>query len=66
MVGGATSRGGTAANTGAGRFITGLGDPNAKVAGNVGDVFQRIDGGAGSSFYVKESGNGSNAGWMAK
>lgn len=66
VVGGATNRGGTTVNTGAGRFITGLGDPNAKVSGNVGDVFQRVDGGAGSSFYVKESGNGSNSGWMAK
>jgi hypothetical protein len=66
VVGGATSRGGATAGSGAGRFITGLGDPNAKLAGNVGDIFQRLDSGAGSSFYVKESGDGGDAGWVAK
>jgi Right handed beta helix region len=62
VVGGATSRGGATAGSGAGRFVAGLGDPNAKVAGNVGDIFQRLDGGPGASLYVKESGNGGNAG----
>ncbi len=66
VVGGATSTGGVTANSGAGRFITGLGDPNTKVTGNVGDIFQRIDGGTGSTLYIKESGNGTNTGWIAK
>ena len=66
VVGGATSRGGAAASSGAGRFIAGLGDPNAKVAGNVGDIFQRLDGGPGASFYVEESGDGGSVGWVAK
>jgi hypothetical protein len=66
VVGGATSRGGATAGSGAGRFVAGLGDPNAKVAGNVGDIFQRLDGGPGASLYVKESGNGGNAGWVPK
>ena len=66
VVGGATSRGGTTANSGAGRFIAGLGNPNNKVTGNIGDIFQRIDGGAASTLYVKESGNGTITGWTAK
>jgi hypothetical protein len=66
VVGGATSRGGAAASSGAGRFLAGLGDPNTRVIGNVGDLFQRIDGGTGSTLYVKESGNGTDTGWVAK
>ena len=34
--------------------------------GNVGDLFLRTDGGAGSTLWVKESGNGANTGWAAK
>jgi hypothetical protein len=66
VVGGATSRGNTSAGTGAGRLIAGFGDPNNKVPGNVGDFFQRLDGAAGKTFYVKESGNNTVSGWIAK
>jgi hypothetical protein len=66
VVGGATSRGGTTTSSGTGRFIAGLGDPNGKLTGNVGDIFQRIDGAVNSTLYVKESGNGTNTGWTAK
>jgi Pectate lyase superfamily protein len=66
VVGGATSRGGTTASSGAGRFIAGLGDPDTKVAGNVGDIFQRLDGTPGKTLYVKETGNSTNTGWKAK
>jgi hypothetical protein len=66
VVGGATSRGGTTATSGAGCFIAGCGDPNNKVIGNVGDMFQRIDGTPGATFYVKESGNNTVSGWIAK
>ncbi len=66
VVGGATNRGGATANSGTGRFITGLGDPNSKVTGNVGDIFQRLDGGAASTLYVKESGDDTNTGWTPK
>ena len=38
----------------------------AKVAGNVGDIFQRLDGGAASTLYVKEAGHGASNGWRAK
>lgn len=66
IVGGATSTGGTTASSGAGRLIAGLGDPNNKVIGNVGDIFQRLDGTVGATLYVKETGNSTNAGWTAK
>jgi hypothetical protein len=66
VVGGATSRGGTTAHSGAGRFIAGLGDPNNKVIGNAGDIFQRLDGTPGATLYVKETGSGTNTGWTAK
>jgi hypothetical protein len=66
VVGGAASGGGSGAGSGAGRWLAGLGDPNGKVGGNVGDVFQRLDGGAGSTLYVKEAGDGTDAGWVSK
>jgi hypothetical protein len=66
VVGGATSRGGTTASSGGGRFLAGLGDPNNKVTGNVGDIFQRLDGTPGAILYVKETGDGTDTGWIAK
>jgi hypothetical protein len=66
VVGGATSRGGTTASSGVGRFIAGLGDPNNKVTGNIGDIFQRLDGTPGATLYAKETGNGTDTGWTAK
>lgn len=66
VVGGVTSRGGTTEKSGAGRFIAGIGDPKDKVIGNVGDIFQRLDGKAGETLYVKETGNGSATGWAKK
>jgi Pectate lyase superfamily protein len=66
VVGGVTSRGGTTASSGAGRFIAGLGDPNNKVIGNLGDIFQRLDGTPAATLYVKETGSSTNTGWTAK
>jgi hypothetical protein len=43
----------------------GSGTPEASVTANVGSTYRRTDGGAGASFYVKESGTG-NTGWVAK
>jgi hypothetical protein len=60
--GGATSSGGGAANSGAGRFLIGLGDPNTKVTGNIGDLFQRLYGGPATTLRVKESSPGTNTG----
>ncbi len=43
----------------------GTGTPESAITGNVGDLFRRTDGGAGTTLYVKESGTG-NTGWVAK
>jgi hypothetical protein len=45
---------------------TGTGAPNSAVTGNVGDIYLRTDGGATTTLYVKESGAGTNTGWVAK
>lgn len=46
--------------------LEGTGDPEAAVFGSIGDTYRRRDGGAGTSTYVKESGNGTTTGWVAK
>ncbi len=43
----------------------GSGSPEGVVTAPIGAVYHRTDGGAGTSFYVKESGTG-NTGWVAK
>lgn len=43
----------------------GAGTPEGAVTAPVGSIFMRSDGGATTSFYVKESGAG-NTGWVAK
>lgn len=45
--------------------LFGPGSPEGVVSAAVGSTFRRTDGGAGSSFYVKESGTG-KTGWVAK
>lgn len=42
----------------------GSGTPEGNVTAGVGAVYQRTDGGSGTSLYVKESGSG-NTGWVA-
>lgn len=44
---------------------SGTGSPAGVIAAPVGSVYQRLDGGAGSTLYVKESGTGTS-GWVAK
>jgi polygalacturonase len=66
LVGGASSRGGTAAHSGAGRLLAGLGDPNNSVLGDVGDMFQRLDGAPGTTLYIKEAGSNTNTDWTPK
>lgn len=66
VVGGAVSRGGAAPATGGGRVLAGLGVPIDRVEGNVGDVFQRLDGDPGPKLFVKESGDATTDGWTAK
>lgn len=47
------------------RDLVGTGSPEGVVAANIGSVFRRTDGGAGTTLYIKESGVG-NTGWVAK
>ena len=44
---------------------SGSGTPEGAVTATIGSTFSRTNGGAGTSFYVKESGTG-NTGWIAK
>jgi hypothetical protein len=45
--------------------LAGYGTPEGAVTATPGSTFQRLNGGAGTGFYVKESGTG-NTGWVAK
>ncbi|NHE81857.1 hypothetical protein G9400_19795 [Klebsiella michiganensis] len=45
--------------------LFGNGSPEGSVTAGVGSTYRRLDGGASSSFYVKETGTG-NTGWIAK
>lgn len=47
------------------KVLTGSGSPETVVTAPVGSIYLRTDGGASTSFYVKESGSG-NTGWIAK
>lgn len=44
---------------------TGTGSPETVVVALVGSLYLRLDGGANTTLYVKESGT-SNTGWIAK
>lgn len=45
---------------------SGNGDPETVITGSVGDLWLRLDGGANTTLYVKESGAATNTGWVAK
>jgi len=45
--------------------LSGYGSPLNLVAAKVGTTYRRLDGGANTSFYVKESGE-DGSGWTAK
>lgn len=47
-------------------IFAGTGTPEGVVTAGVGAIYQRTDGGAGTCLYVKESGAGTNTGWVAK
>ena len=51
---------------GGARVLAGNGVPNAAVVGSPGDLYVDKDGGAGVTLYVKESGVGTDTGWVAK
>lgn len=46
-------------------WTSGAGSPEGTVTANVGSLYTRTNGGAGTTLYVKESGAG-NTGWVAK
>lgn len=48
------------------RFKTGEGSPEGVVTANPGCIYQRTDGGASTTLYVKTSGVGTSTGWTAK
>lgn len=54
-----------AGNNGDRKMLRGAGTPESNIAAPIGSTYMRTDGGAGTSFYVKESGTGTT-GWVAK
>ena len=46
------------------QILQGTGSPEGAVSAVVGSIYQRVDGGANTSVYVKETGSG-NTGWTA-
>lgn len=48
------------------RTLAGQGSPEGVVVAKVGRLYARTDGGAGTTLYVKESGNNTATGWTAK
>ena len=47
------------------RVYQGFGKPESAIKAGIGSIFQRLDGGAGTTLYVKESGTGAT-GWVAQ
>lgn len=41
-------------------------DPNTNVVGNLGDLYRSRAGGAGTTLWAKESGAGTDTGWVGK
>jgi hypothetical protein len=46
-------------------LISGNGSPETVITARIGSIYMRLDGGANTSMYVKESGTG-NTGWIGK
>lgn len=49
-----------------GGTLSGAGSPAGVIAADVGTLYRRTDGGAGTSLYVKEADAGLTSGWVAK
>ena len=47
------------------KWLSGNGTPEAVVTAPIGSLYSRLNGGANTTLYVKESGTG-NTGWVAK
>lgn len=57
----------TTVTAGTSKWSSGQGSPEGVVAGKVGDLYTRTDGGAGTTLYVKESiAQGATKGWTGK
>lgn len=50
----------------AGYVFVGAGSPETKIKANRGSLYLRTDGGAGTSMYIKEGGDGLATGWVSK
>jgi hypothetical protein len=48
------------------QVISGVGSPNGVVSGSPGALYVNTSGGSGTTLYVKESGAGTNTGWVGK
>ncbi|HEY1813023.1 MAG TPA: hypothetical protein VGG74_11820 [Kofleriaceae bacterium] len=48
------------------KIQTGSGSPNSSVTGNPGDLYLNTGGGSATTLWVKESGTGTNTGWVGK
>ena len=46
--------------------LQGHGSPAGVITADVGTLYRRLDGGANTTLYVKESGSGTAVGWVAK
>lgn len=47
-------------------IYAGTGSPEGVVAAGIGSIYRRLDGGAGTSFYVKEGIPTPSTGWVGK
>lgn len=47
-------------------ILFGNGTPEGAITARVGTLYRRLDGGAGTCLYVKESGDNTDTGWVAK
>lgn len=65
VTGAATNQAILITGSGSTGLLQGTGTPEGAVTATVGSIFMRSDGGAATSFYIKESGTG-NTGWVAK
>ena len=48
------------------RVLRGAGSPEGAVVAKVGALYARTDGGTGTTLYVKETGDNTDTGWVAK
>lgn len=47
------------------RVMSGTGSPASVVVANRGTIYMRTDGGASTTMYIKETGDGLSSGWRA-